>query len=132
MKIVKPALLYFAVVLAAGFFFGTIRTVWIVPRIGSRAAELLEMPLMFAAIVLAARWILRRVSEARATVLLAIGFMAMAFMLAAEFGLVLRLRGITLADYFATLDPVTGSAFYAMQVMMGLMPFLLWRRRERH
>ena len=43
-SIAKAALLYFAVVFAAGFLLGTVRTLWIAPRLGTRVAELAETP----------------------------------------------------------------------------------------
>jgi hypothetical protein len=51
MRILKAALLYFAIVFGVGFVLGTIRTLWLVPRLGARAAELLEMPVMLVVIV---------------------------------------------------------------------------------
>jgi hypothetical protein len=54
--------------------------------------------------------------------------LAAALLLAAEFGLVLRLRGLTLEDYFASRDPVSGSAYYASVLLLALMPLLVNRR----
>jgi len=59
MRILKAALLYFAIVFGVGFVLGTIRTLWLVPRLGARAAELLEMPLMFVVFVVATRVVVR-------------------------------------------------------------------------
>ena len=56
----KAAVAYFALVLGAGFVLGTIRVPFLVPRLGERYAELLEMPIMFVVIVLAARYVVRR------------------------------------------------------------------------
>lgn len=46
MQILKASVLYFAIVLGAGFLFGTIRSLWVVPRMGTRLAESTEMPIM--------------------------------------------------------------------------------------
>jgi hypothetical protein len=35
MQIAKAAVLYFALVFGTGFVLGTIRTLWVVPRLGS-------------------------------------------------------------------------------------------------
>jgi hypothetical protein len=43
----KAGVLYFVVVFAAGFVLGTIRTLWVVPRLGVRTAELMEATIMF-------------------------------------------------------------------------------------
>ena len=64
MRNFKPAVLYFALVLGTGFALGTIRVPFLVPRPGERYAELLEMPFMFVAIVLAARYVVRRIEAA--------------------------------------------------------------------
>src|SRR5579883_2596395 len=56
MRTLEAGLLYFALVFGTGFVLGTVRTLWIVPRLGDRTAELLEAPVMLAVIVAAARW----------------------------------------------------------------------------
>jgi hypothetical protein len=40
MQMVKASVLYFTLVFGAGFVLGTIRTLWVVPRVGARTAEL--------------------------------------------------------------------------------------------
>lgn len=52
---------YFLIVFADGFVLGVVRTVSLVPRIGVRWAQLLEMPVMLAVIYWAARWVTQRV-----------------------------------------------------------------------
>ena len=47
MRILKAGMLYFVFVFGAGFLLGPIRILWIVPRLGTRVAELLEAPIMF-------------------------------------------------------------------------------------
>jgi len=54
MQVVKAGVVYFALVFAVGFVLGAIRTLWAVPRVGTRTAELMEMPIMFAVTILAA------------------------------------------------------------------------------
>ena len=56
----KAGAFYFALVFAAGFVLGIIRTLWIVPRVGARTAELMETPIMFVVIVFAAHWVAER------------------------------------------------------------------------
>jgi hypothetical protein len=62
MRVLKAGSLYFALVFAVGFVLGTIRTVWLVPRVGARAAELMEMPIMLAVTIVAARWTVLRLA----------------------------------------------------------------------
>ena len=52
MPILKAGALYFALVFGAGFVLGTIRTLWIVPRLGTRMAELMETPIMLVITIL--------------------------------------------------------------------------------
>ena len=54
MPILKAALFYFAIVVGFAFVLGTIRTLWIVPNIGTRTAELIELPIMFIVSIFAA------------------------------------------------------------------------------
>jgi hypothetical protein len=129
MQALKPGLLYFAVVFGAGFVLGPIRIIWAVPRFGTRWAELLEMPLMLTVTVLAARWIIRKFAVPPASsVRLGMGFWALVLMLVAEFLLVTRLRGISISEYLATRDPLSGAAYYVTLIVFALMPLLVVRK----
>lgn len=44
MQIFKSGVAYFGLVFGAGFLLGCIRVPFLVPRLGARVAELLEMP----------------------------------------------------------------------------------------
>lgn len=132
MTILKAAITYFGAVFAVGFALGAIRTIWLVPAIGVRYAELLEMPFMFVAIVLAARWLDGRyLQSAAAAAHLVAGFAALALMLTAELTLVLGLQGLTLREYIATRDPVSGTVYALMLLLFALMPAIL-RQRPKH
>ena len=56
-RVVGAGLLYFALTFGAGFLLGPIRILLIEPRVGVRAAELLEIPVMIGVTLLAARWV---------------------------------------------------------------------------
>src|SRR5690349_13956966 len=60
MRVLKAGVVYFLLVFAAGFVFGSARQFWAVPRFGVRISELCEMPLMLLVVILAARWTIRR------------------------------------------------------------------------
>ncbi len=62
-KTIRAALVYFAIVLGTGFVLGVFRVPVLVPRIGERWAELVEMPIMAAVIFFAAGYLLRRYPE---------------------------------------------------------------------
>ncbi len=128
----KAGLLYFAAVFAAGFVLGTIRVLWIVPHTGSRIAELMETPIMLVVTILAAQWVVRRSALPPAEVTrLGVGLVALGLMLAAEFTLVLWLRGLTIGDYLASRDPISGTVYYLMLGVYAVMPLLVARRLDR-
>ncbi len=88
MQILKGRLLYFALAFGADFVLGTVRVLWLVPRLGTRAAELMEAPIMLVVTILAARWVaaLRALPAAFAT-RIAVGCLALGLLLVAEFTL---------------------------------------------
>jgi len=127
-RILRAGLAYFALTFGAGFVLGPLRILVLVPRLGARAAELVEIPVMIGITWLAARWVTRRFSvPPQRGPRLSVGVMAGALLLLAEFTLVLRLRGLTLEEYFATRDPVSGTAYYAAVLLLVLMPLLVNR-----
>lgn len=129
MRLVKASLLYFALVFGAGFVLGTIRTLWMVPRFGVRAAELMEMPVMLVVTIVAARWTVRRfVLPAVASVRLAVGSLALLYMLVAEFGLVSWIRKMSIREYVATRDPVSGTAYYLLLIVFAVMPLVISKK----
>jgi hypothetical protein len=125
----KAAFLYFALVFGAGFVLGPIRLLWVVPRFGTRAAELMEMPIMLVVTIVAARWVIRRFAvPSTPASRLGMGCAALGLLLTAEFALVLRLRGLSIAEYLASRDPVSGTVYYAMLGLVAVMPLLVARR----
>jgi len=109
----------------AGFVLGTIRTLWVVQRVGTRKAELMETPIMLVVTIVAARWTVLRLSVPMMwSARLEMGCIALVLMLIAEFGFVLWVRGISIKEYFATRDPVSGAAYYLLLIVFAIMPFL--------
>jgi hypothetical protein len=126
----KASMVYFALVFAAGIVLGTVRTVWVVPRLGVRTAELIEAPIMFYISNLAARWVVRhvQVSPLRSR-RLAMGCIALGLMLAAEFTLGLWIRGMTIRGYFAARDPVSGTVYFMTLGAFAVIPIFVGRLR---
>lgn len=132
MRILKAAVVYFVLVFGVGFFLGPIRILWVAPRVGQRTAELIEEPIMFVMIVLAARWTVRRFRPpSTASALLGVGFIALALVVAAELGVVIGLQGFTIDRYIASRDPVAGTAYLVMLAVFAIMPALVSRPRSR-
>ena len=128
MRTLKAGVLYFALVFGAGFVLGTIRTLWVVPWLGARAAELVEAPIMVGIAALAARFVVRRLAvPPELSVRLALGTVALALMLVAEFTLVLWVRGLSIRDYLASRDPVAETAYYVALLLYAAMPSMVAR-----
>lgn len=121
----RLAFLYFAAVFGIGFLLGAIRVPLLVPRLGERWAELLEMPLMLIAIHWAAGLVLRRHRGVRrGPALLRIGALALLLLLLAELLLAVALSGRSLGSYLASRDPVSGTVYLAMLLVFAAMPWL--------
>jgi hypothetical protein len=129
MQILKAGVLYFALVFGAGFVLGAIRTLWVVPRVGARKGELMEMPIMLAVTIVAARWtVLHLALPSTASVRLGMGGIALGLLLVAEFGLVLWVRGLSIKQYLETRDRVSGTVYCVMLAVFAIMPLLVVRR----
>jgi hypothetical protein len=129
MQILKAGVLYFALVFGAGFVLGSVRTLWVVPRFGARTAELMETPIMFVVTIVAARWVVRRLAiPPKASSRLGMGCIGLGLMLVAEFTLVLWLRGVSINEYLASQDPVSGTVYYLMLGVLCIMPLLVARK----
>ncbi len=128
MVILRAAGTYFALVFGTGFLLGMVRVPLLVPRLGVRTAELLEMPLMAVAMVLAARFVVRRqLSQARLWQRAATGAIALGLVLLAELGVGILLEHLSPAEIITSRDPVSGSVYLALLLLYGLLPLLLAR-----
>ena len=127
----RAGITYFAVVFGAGFVLGVVRVLAVVPRLGERSAELLEMPVMFAVTIAAARWTVRRMAAPTRAQLLAVGAIALGLLVAAELAMVVFVRNLTVREYLASRDPVSGGAFLLLLGLFGAMPLLVGVTRRR-
>ncbi|MFQ3617298.1 MAG: hypothetical protein SNJ57_09565 [Cyanobacteriota bacterium] len=128
-NLIKPAIAYFLCLFATGFVLGTVRVLWAVPRLGERTAELLEMPFILVAILIAAPWINQHYCHTAAPIQrLKIGFIALLFMLIADFGVGVFLRGMHPIEVITSRDAVSGAAYYGMLLVFALMPWILSRK----
>jgi hypothetical protein len=50
------------------------------------------------------------------------GFLALVLMLAAEISLAHAQRGISVREYLANRDPVSGTVYYALLVVFAILP----------
>ena len=128
MSVLKAGGLYFCIVFGVGFVLEPIRILWAVPRFGERVSELMETPLMLIAIVMAARWTVRRSQESFAPRLLATGLVALGLLVSAEIALVLSLRGRSIPEHIASRDPISGGVYVISLMLFAAIPFLVRRR----
>jgi len=89
----------------------------------------MEAPIMFVVIIISARWIVRRLAVPYTlSIRLGMGCVALGLLLVIKFTLVLWLRGLSISDYLASRDPVSGTVYYVMLGVFAIMPLLVARR----
>jgi hypothetical protein len=129
MRIARAALLYFVIVFAVGFLLGPVRVLWLEPHLGPFAAVLCEMPFLIAAMVVAARWVARRVAlEHDRGALILMGLGALALQQVADIAVGVGLRGMTVVAQVAQFATPQGALYAAALVAFAAMPALMNRR----
>jgi hypothetical protein len=126
-RVIRAAASYWAVVFALGFVLGTVRVLWVIPRVGLVPATLLELPLILAASWFAAGWLVRRFALEAGGEALAVGALAFAILMAAECALAGVLSDQSPAQWLAGLAAPNALLGLAGQVVFALMPW--WRAR---
>jgi vacuolar-type H+-ATPase subunit I/STV1 len=128
-SVIAAGLAYFAIVFAAGFVLGTIRTLVLVPRIGAVAAVLVELPLMLAIAVVVCRWLVSRLAVSPSFgPRLVMGVVAFVLLMAAELALSILLFAGTVDGFIAALGTPAGALGLAGQVAFAAMPMAVGRR----
>jgi hypothetical protein len=125
MRVLRTAVVYFVLVFGAGFALGILRVLLVLPALGTRSAELLEMPLMLAVVVAAAHFVTRRMGGVgRRGQWIAVGVVALALMLIADVGVGVWLRGMSVWEALFARDPLSGTAYYLSLGVLALAPWL--------
>jgi hypothetical protein len=116
---------YFLMVFVLGFALGTVRVLYVAPRLGAAVAVLLEAPIMLGASWAACGWCLRRfeVPPGRGPRGL-MGALAFALMIAAELGVAVLVFGQGPAGFIAAYRSLPGAVGLAAQAAFGLMPLV--------
>ncbi|MGI9319141.1 MAG: hypothetical protein ACR2QW_17580 [bacterium] len=131
MKTATRGIIYCVLVFGVGFLLGPIRLLWLVPRLGERLAELVEMPVMLAVIILSARFVTKHFPAQRDTQYLHSGIIALGLLLIAELYIVYFVREMSIGQYTASRDPLAGLIYLMMLLVFALMPWWLGRRKSR-
>jgi hypothetical protein len=126
MRVLKAGAVYFLLVFAAGFALGVVRELWVKEKIGARAAETAEVPLMIGVSALAALLVVRRHELPRRLVVrLTVGLVALALLVGAELTIVVVVRGQSIERYLASRDPAAFTVYLLGLVLYALMPALV-------
>lgn len=126
-RVLRVAVLYWAIVFALGFVLGTIRVLWIAPALGLMTATALELPVMLAASWIASGWLMRHFGLRAGGEALAAGLLAFVLLMAAECALAVVLAGQSPAQWLAGLAAPHAALGLAGQVVFALLPW--WRVR---
>lgn len=129
MALLRRAASYFGLAFVVGFVLGAVRVPLLVPRLGVRTAELLELPVVLLLCAAFARRLVRREPCVAARSWLAAGVVAWLFLLAAEVGLGMALTGRSALAVLFDRDAVAGPCYHLALVGFALLPWW-WSRRQ--
>lgn len=117
---------YGALGFAAGFVFGALRQLVLIPVFGDRMGHLIEFPVVTLAACAIGLWIGARTTAPA----LAIGLLGVAILIAFESTMALGFMRVPLTDYLAGYDLTRGALFPIGLALMAAAP-LLGRRLRR-
>ena len=118
--------LYGALGFVAGFAFGALRQLVLIPAFGDRMGHLIEFPMITLAACAIGVWVGARSTPPA----LAIGVLGVAVLIAFESTMALGFMRVSLADYLVGYDLTRGSLFPVGLALMAAAP-LLGRRLKR-
>ncbi len=123
-RVIRSGAAYFALVFAAGFGLGVVRTFAIEPAVGDIAAVLIELPVILTVSWLSAGWIIGWFAvSGRLPERLSMGLVAFALLILAEFGLAVAAGGgaDTILEHWRSTAGLLG---LTGQVLFGAFPAL--------
>lgn len=122
---IRPALqtglVYGLIAFAAGFLFGALREIVLIPAFGSRLGHVIEFPVVTGT-VCAAGIILARRSALTLPAAMFAGLTGTTLLIMIESGFALGVMGETLGDYLAGYDLTRGNLFPLGVMLMALAP----------
>lgn len=123
---------YFLVVFGIGFALGTVRTLFVVPRLGDLAAVAIELPLMLAAAWWVCGRLVRHLPPGLAPRAM-MGGSAFVLLMVTEFAMSVWLFGRSPATYAAGLRDAAGLLGLAGQIAFAALPLIdhAYRRGQR-
>jgi len=128
MRALKAGVIYFLLVFAVGWVLGPIRELWAVPHFGRMAAMLSEAFIMLVAMIVAARWVIRRFHVSRTLpATISMGVVAIGLLLPAEIVGIHWVRGLSVQEYLAGFATAPGIISLVMFLLFAAMPTLVTR-----
>ena len=125
MRAFKAGAIYLLLVFAVGWILGPIRELWAVPHFGRVAAMLSEAVIMLVAMIVAARWAIRRFDVPQVLgATLPMGLTAIGLLFPAEIAGVVWVRGLSLQEYIASFVTAPGVISLVMFMLFAVMPTL--------
>jgi hypothetical protein len=122
---IRAGVLYFGLVFGAGFVLGALRVTVTAPQLGELPAVLLELPVMLAISWWACGMLVRRCRVPhRVPDRLAMGLVAFALVMAAEFAVSVWVFGRPPATYLAQYRSGTALLGLAAQLVFAALPLL--------
>ena len=122
---------YFLALFSLGFVLGTIRVIFVVPRVGELAATIAEVPVMLAAAYFVCRWAIRR-WQVPPTIAVRLAmvpwFLALLFAFEALLGA--KLFGRSVADQWAALSTPAGLVGITAQIIAALLPLFVGKSKR--
>ena len=129
MKILRAGFWYAAMVFAAGFVLGVLRTLWLAPRLGETKAVAIELPFMLAISWAAAGLVVRRlVFPSRFWPRAKMGAVAFALLIGFEVALGVGAAGLSPQAFLAKFATPSGALGLFGQIAFAAFPLVQARR----
>ena len=128
MRVLKAGAVYFLIMFGVGWILGPIRELWAVPRFGRLTGVLLEAVIMLIAMIVSARWVIRRFNvPQRFGSTISVGLVALGILAPAELAGVVWVRGLSLREYLVSFMTIPGLVSLLMFLLFAAMPTLVTR-----
>ena len=130
-RLIRLGIRYGVFGFAAGFVFGAVRQMALVPKFGAHVAELIEFPLITATVFAIGYWMTRTFAQGQSRGwLFGLGAIGVATLLAIESVFALAILKQPLETYLQSFNVMAGHLFPIGLAVMALAP-LLSRMMER-
>jgi hypothetical protein len=126
MRALKAGIIYFLLVFLVGWILGPIRELWAVPHLGHMAAMLSETVIILVAMMVAARWVIRRFDMPQTLgATIPMGLIAIGLLVPTEIAGVLLVRGLSLHEYVGSFATAPGVISLFMFLLFAAIPALV-------